>query len=510
MSARVDAWLGPIASPSLEPRFHPTYETIRSETAKLDSPTSSPPDWAAVAASGDLFLRDVGKDLVVATSLAVALGYREGARGLTAGIDLVTGLLRTPDAAPPRARARANALAFLSARVEALWDGRPPERERAALDSLSRSIASLDACATEMLGNDAPSFRGLSDRVARALAALPGAVAPAAPPPPAAEEPPAVFAPPPPLPSSEPLVPRAESLPTLVRKHAAALLETAAQMRATAPLDADALRVLLVSLYLPITAPPPTSRGARTSLPPPPKLAIETIERLSEAAPPEAVVREVLGALERNRLALDLHLQLARALERAGEPGADARRVHRHELTGLHARLPILASLEFSDGTPLAAPATREMLDGLLAPTKPPAAPEPTESPMAAARALAREGRLTEALSLAGRVRNGASSGRRRFDATLGLAAIAEEARAFPLAEELHAALLREVDDRKIDAWDPELAAAALVAHLRFVRAVPGKEALAKSLFGRLAVLDPAVALGFATPPHATAAKTVR
>lgn len=523
--ARLTIWLAPIATPATEPRFHPAYESVRIETAKLDSPSAGPPDWAAVLASGDLFLREVGKDLVVATSLAIALGHREGARGLSTGLELVTALLRAPGASPPRPRARANALAFLATRGESLWDARPPERERAVLEALSLSLAALGSCASETLGSDAPSFRGLSERAQRARESLP--VEPALPPPPpplvATPETNAVFAAPPPvlpppaptppappLPSSDALAPRPESIPTLLRKHAASILETAAQMRTGSPLDPDALRVLLVALYLPISAPPPTSRGARTALAPPPKLTLDAIERLSENGAPDAIGREVLGALERNRLALDLHVHLARALDRAGDAGAQARRVHRHELTGLHARLPTLATLEFSDGTPLAAPATRELLDALVRGPEVAPAEGSTLSPLQTARDLARDGRLTEALALATRARTEAPSGRARFEATLGLAAIAEEARALPLAEELHAALLRELDDRRVDAWDPELAAMALVAHLRFARGAAGKEALAKALFGRLAVVDPTAALAFATPAHATPAKTIR
>jgi type VI secretion system protein VasJ len=512
--ARLALWLAPVATPHAEPRFHPTYETVRSETAKLDSPAAGPPDWAAVLSAGDVFLREVGKDLVVATSLAIALGHREGTRGLATGLDLVGALARAKETAPARPRARANALAFLVARGESLLDGRPPERDRAALDALSRSIEAALASASDALGADAPSFRPLVDRVQRARASLPSEVAPApAPPPP---EPRAVFEPPPPPPtppplsSSETVATRPDSIPTQLRKSAAALLETALLMRAASPLDADALRVLLVALYLPMSASPPTTRGARTSLPPPPKLALDSIERSATDAAPDALVRDILSALERNRLALDLHLHLARALDRAGERGAAAKSVHAHELRGLVTRLPSLSSLEFSDGSPFATPPTREMFDELARGPAPALADAASPPLRETARELARDGRLPDALALASRARNEAPSGRARFEATLVLASIAEEARALPLAEELHASLLRELEERRIDAWDPDLAASALVAHLRFVRGAPGKEALAKALFGRLAVVDPTLALTFATTAHATPAKTVR
>jgi type VI secretion system protein VasJ len=507
---RLTAWLAPVAAPAAEPRFHPAFETVRAETAKLDSPAGGPPDWAAVLGAGDVFLRQVGKDLVVATSLAVALAHREGARGLTTGLTLLTALLGAADTAPSRPRARANALAFFVARSECAWDGRPPERDRALLEALAEPIAALGRCATESLGSDAPSLRGLSDRVQRAKESLPTPAATAAVTPTPEAEPKAVFAAPPPLPPSEPPAARAESIPTQLRKNAAALAEIAGLMRASSPLDADALRVLLVALYLPMTAPPPTSRGVRTALPPPSKLTLDTIERLAADGAPDAIAKEILAALERNRLALDLHVHLSRALDRAGDAATEAKRVHAHELRGLHERLPTLVTLEFSDGTPFAAPATREMFEALAKRTVAESVIAPSASPLETARELARDGRVAEALALASRARTEAPSARARFEATLALAGLAEQARALPLAEELHAALLRELDERQVEAWEPELAASALAAHLRLVRGTPGKESLAKTLFGRLAVVDPTAALAFAHPAHATPQRPVR
>src|SRR5262249_23183681 len=148
-----------------------------------------------------------------------------------------------------------------------------------------------------------------------------------------------VFVQPPPMPSptvattSEALPDRAEQVPAFVRRTATQLIAAAALGRSASPLDADAIRMMLVALYLPITAAPETTRERRTALPAPPKLALETLKRQQATASAETLVRDALGALERSRFTLDLHVVLGGALDRAGAVRAAS--AHRHEIVGL-------------------------------------------------------------------------------------------------------------------------------------------------------------------------------
>lgn len=500
---RLARWTAALASPCVDARQHAAFDAIRAETAKLESPTGGTTDWGEVLRLGDGFLAEVGRDLIVASALACALSHREGIAGVTLGARLLSKLVIDPATTPARTRARCNALLSFVARAELALDA-TKERTRPALETLQAALSEL-ADAARTLGDDAPSLRTLTDRARVALEALPppAQVTPSAPvfvaPPPAA---PAASAP-----ATDAALPdRAEQVPSFVRRIAGQLVPAAALMRAAAPLDADALRITLVALYLPIQAAPETTRDARTALTAPPKLVLESLAKQQASAAPEALVREALAALERNRFALDLHVHLARALERAGASAAAS--IHRHEVRGLIARLPELLDREFADGTRFASTDARTFF-AAWEPKADVTTGQPTESPIDELRALSRAGRAADALALGARLRRDAASARARFETTLAMALAAEDARALPLAAELHAALQADLDHHALDMWDPELATAALRAGLR-VAAASGGDSAARALFGKLARLDARAAFEISSSMGATAPKPVR
>lgn len=488
--ARFVRWTAPLATPSTEPRAHLAFDGIRNELAKLESPTAGSPDWSEIVRLGDVFLGEVGRDLVVGSALAAALSHREGLRGLTLGARLVAHLVSDASVTPPRPRARANAVATFLARAELAFD-ESKDRSRAALDALELAVTEL-AAATSTLGDDGPSTRGLMDRVRAALAALPA---------PVASSPAPIFAPPPPVvptasPSSESLPDRADQVPAFVRRVSAQLVPAASLLRGLSPIGAEAIRLTLVALYLPITSAPETTQGARTSLPSPPKLVLETLGKPHASA--ETLVQGTLAALERHRFALDLHAILARALDRAS-PAAAA--VHRHEVRGLCARLPELLDREFSDGTRFASADTRSLFASWEATTT--TSPQQEEDPLSALKTLAREGRVADALAMGTQLRQRATSGRARFEVTLAMALVAEDARSLPLATELHAELLADIDRHALDTWDPTLVVAAIRAAVR-VGSDP------RAAFARLARIDARAAFEISSSLHATPGKTVR
>jgi type VI secretion system protein VasJ len=495
--ARLSRWTTPLALSCADPRQHAGFDTIRDEIAKLESPTGGITDWAEVLRIGDAFLAETGRDLLVASAVASALAHREGISGVVLGTQLLASLLADATTTPTRPRARANALQAFVARAEIGIDT-SSERPRASLELLASALRNLAEVATRTLASEAPSLRPLEDRARSALAALP--VVTAAPTP--------VFAPPPPIVTapSESLPDRAEQVPAFVRRVSSQLIAAASLTRAGSPLDADALRLTLTALYLPICAAPETTRDARTALPAPPKLVLETLAKQQSSAAPESLVRDALAALERNRFALDLHVHLARSLERAGSPGARAREVHRHEVRGLLTRLPELLDREFADGTRFASAETRALFASAEDPPEPQASLA-SEDPLAALRALARQGRMADALALGTKVRHQAGSGRARFEATYAMAALAEEARALPLAIELHAELLADLDRHALDGWDPTLATDVLRAT---VRLAPSGSETARAAFARLARIDARAAFEISASIHATPAKPVR
>jgi type VI secretion system protein VasJ len=276
----------------------------------------------------------------------------------------------------------------------------------------------------------------------------------------------------------------------------------------TSPLDADALRVTLVALYLPILTAPETTRDARTALPAPPKLVLETLAKQT-AVPPENAVRDAIAALERSRFALDIHAHLSRALERAGTAATRAREVHRHELRGLLARLPELLAREFADGTPFATAESRALFTSWDA--KPESMPVPgTTDAAVEVRALEEAGRTAEALEAGVHARRRAVSGRDRFAVTVAMALAAERARALPLAGELLAELLADVDRHGLDVWEPTRAAEVHRVAARVAAALPSAPPALQTAFARLARTDAKAAFEISSSVHATPAKPGR
>ncbi len=503
--ARLARWTAPLAAPAPEPRQHPLFELVRSEIAKLESPTAGPTDWSAVLSAADRFSTEVGRDVLVAAALASALAHREGPLGAAIGVDLLSRLVADPTVAPHRPRARSNAITSFLARLDPIVDA-TKDGPRAALEALEAALRGLRA-ATDAWKEDAPAIGPTQDRVRRALAALP---APAA----LVPEPVrSVFVQPPPATTSAVttdaatgLPDRADQVPTFVRRASTQIVSAAGLVRATSMLDPDALRWTLVALYLPITSAPETTKDARTALSAPPKLVLEGLEKRAATAPPESIVKETIGALERSRFALDLHVHLARALDRAGAGAAAS--IHRHEVAGLLTRLPELLDREFSDGTSFASPAARTFFMSWSAKATTselaPSAVEPAATSVDAIDALAREGRTADALALGSQLRLGAADGRDRFVATLASVRVAEAARAVPVAVDLVAALLEEVDRHGLESWEPALAGQVLRAAIRLGN---GGDPASRALFARLSRIDARAAMELSASIHATPAK---
>ncbi len=501
---RLARWTAPLASPCAEPRAHPGFDAVRTEIAKLESPTGSSTDWTEVLRVGDAFLSEVGRDLIVASAVASALAHREGVDGIALGARLMTTLLADASATPARPRARSNALLAYAARAEmAIESAKDPARD--ALDSLDAALRDLANTSASALGADAPSLHGIRDRVRTAIGSLPAT---------AAADPAPVFALPPPMPSpglalAAEVPDRAEQVPAFVRRVATQLVASAALSRGSSALDPHALRLTLIALYLPITSAPETTRESRTALAAPPKLVIESLARQASSGTPDTLVRDAIGALERSRFALDVHVHLARGLEAGGATSAAA--VHRHEVRGLLARLPALLDREFSDGTPFASADTRAFFAGWdPQPTLAPSSRVDSTTAIDEMRALAHAGRAGDALALGSRLRHAAASGRERFETTLAMAIIADEAHALPLAAELCAALVGDTDRHELDAWDPTLSASAIRAAVRIASKTTGGDSTARALFARLARVDARGAFELSSHVHATGPKSGR
>jgi type VI secretion system protein VasJ len=181
IAARARALLEPI--PGGEPAgtnaaYDPRYDAVRTEIGKLDSVAGGTIDWAKVASGCQELLAGVTKDFLLASQQVVALLQLEQWTGLAVGLAVVEGMYASwwdagfPPAA--RARARANALDWLVARLEIDLAARTASAEHvAAVDAARASWAAITEQSKARLGDLAPATSGVAAALDRVRASLP-------------------------------------------------------------------------------------------------------------------------------------------------------------------------------------------------------------------------------------------------------------------------------------------------------------------------------------------------
>lgn len=169
-----EAWLASCFAPipgelptGRDARHEPEHERIRHEIEKATGLSGKGVDWPLVRQEGQQLLAHKTKDLLIASYVALACAKVDGLSGLTRGLLLLSGMLEAfPDGLyPQRARARGNALAWLSERVAEL--SLPEQCTRAEADELKRSYRALSGNMRERLGDDSPGLSELSRLVDR-------------------------------------------------------------------------------------------------------------------------------------------------------------------------------------------------------------------------------------------------------------------------------------------------------------------------------------------------------
>jgi type VI secretion system protein VasJ len=525
LRTRADAWLAPIDGPSpagASARFDPEYQALADEVGKLDAPTGGEIDWKRVVQGAGALLERKSKDLTVAAYLAHALHRTQGLSGLTTGLVLLSESIDRywepmfPDVKRPRGRA--NALQWFTEKTQhALDKARPgPLAEMEGLEAAARRLGKL---AREKLGELCPAFGPVIEPVERLRNAALPPPAPRPPPPPAAAETapgapaaapagggpvaPAATSPVPAAPVTAPLpvAPAAGADPTdFLRNVGTALAAVAGALRQADLSDARAYRLLRTALWLHVAAPPP-AQGGRTQIPPPPAALRAQLQALEGNQKWAALLQETEGASLQQRFWLDLHRLGAQALAALGPAHAAAREAVVSEVRSLLARLPQLATLSFSDGTPLADPRTRAWLDeevaaAVAAPRG--AAPEAAAEKVAEAKKLLAAGKPGDALALLRDEALRARGGRDRFRLRAETARLCSGAGLTAIAKALYEELDREIAAHRLDEWEPALAAECLKGLLASARALSkdprGTLPDLTEPYKRLCRIDPAAA----------------
>lgn len=522
MTTRLD-FLTPLVAPisadypsGHDARLEPDHEQLRGEIGKLSAlQGSGAPDWPRVEALGCRVLAQ-SKDLLVAIYVACAASVQRGVPGAAAGCALLVALLTNFGATlhPQRPRARLAALRWY---VE--WTARFLETVRAQsvadVQDLRARLSELREAAGGVFGEDMPSFAVLfqgCERVSLSVAATSSASttqrAPSASGTPVQRaaavstgDASVVRASAPSAPIVRPLhdeasaddardprqVPRpsasaespdaarytfsapprdGQALHSYLLRAGAVLAELGACRFEADRADSRSYRWLRAGLWLRWERPPACNRHGRTDIDGPSPARRAELHRLLQADQWDDLLTLSEQLLAKNPLWLDLNRASALSLEKLGERFVAARAHVVVESRALAARLPGLAQLSFSDGTPLA---TAQTLDWLT-PSAPQA--EPSSGPCSHTSLLARVGQGDRTsfaeLDLALRT---CPSRRASFQLRLELARTLERAGQLPQAAQVYLGLERDIEEYQLERWEPELAVMALQPLLKLLSA---------------------------------------
>jgi type VI secretion system protein VasJ len=554
-------------------RNEPAYEAVVREVEKLESLAGGEVDWKRVTEGAGELLRTRTKDLLLASYLAHALHVTGGADGLAAGMALLGELANRywealhPE--PKRVRGRAGAIQWYVERTAAAVAGSTQRLTAAEVETLEAAARRLSDVSRERLAGATPGFGPLLEALERArLSAPSGAPVPQD----AQSETPARGSPAQGSPSGSPAqggpsqetqgsssqktpavstltpgkdsasgAPVSDGAPAsdggpaqdggsrpgveldagevgslavgadateFLRGVGNALVQAGETLRRADARDPVAYRVLRAGLWIHLDVPPPAA-GGRTPVPPPPGALREKLGTLAAHQRWAELVEEAESALPRNRFALELHRLSFQALSGLGAPHGRARDAVAGEVRALLTRMPQLAGLSFSDGSPFADGPTRAWLEEEITPRASAARradPAPrgggAADPEAEARQRDARQRLAAGDAAALAVLQGEvlkeRDGRGRFLSRLELARACDAAGFSPLALAVYEDLEREASEHRLEEWEPGLVAECLSGLIAAAR-VCGEDRRADSprtpeYFRRLCRIDPAAA----------------
>lgn len=548
---RASQWLEPISdeAPAGAPsKHHPTYESVFSEVARLESPTGEAVRWDEVVRHAGELLRTTTKDLWLASYFAYGLYMTEGLPGAITGATLLAELTERywqglfPEAS--RLRSRGLALSWYVERMKhVLPTIQADSTTPAVVEALSTSVSKLAEVTRTRLAAQGPAMGPLLTSLERLRASMPteaappavaapapsapatptptpapdaavpatAAPTPVAPPAPVAASPAPAAPPPaapPPAPSATlhasqlPAVPggdltSADAATDFLRNIGSALTSASGVIRRANPADPLPYRLLRTGLWLHITQTPPTGANGRTSLPPLPANLRTKLETLSTHSRWVELLDESESALAQYRFALDLQRFSVHALSSLGDTHAAAREALLLELSSLLKRLPTMAELVASDGTPMADGATKEWLKREVL-AKPGTTPRAAIS-MPVPRGLETSASGAAAEGDAQALLASATTARALFVARLQLARMHAQAGQLTTARALYEVLDAECTAHSLDSWEPALAAACLEGFLTCTLATKESQDILVGdywiRYRRLVQLDPAAAL---------------
>jgi type VI secretion system protein VasJ len=519
--------------------YEPSFQSLQTEVEKANALSGATVDWRRVHDDCVRLLREETKDLRCASWLVIATAHLEGWSSAAKALDLYKALIETHwDAMYPavkRLRARVGLVEWLFDGLRQVLSGRdiaPGEIEsaRATLPALRQ----LEDALAAKLGDASPGAGALRNVLRDKVES---AVESAGPPPapPADATPAAVAAPapvaattitetspqPPPAGASAEGVPKAPAVPAeagaassieeVVRAAGPwrdGLLSLARAARSTDASSPLGYRLARLGAWLLVDAPPDVEKG-RTFIRAPRAGDVRELRELVDRREWLSACDAAEAALGEHIFWLDLQRFACAALDGLGPKFAVARKVVAAETAAFLERVPSVEALCFKDGTPFADAETLAWLatergshgsrGGSAGGASAGEVDDPTPALLANARTGCAQGQVVESLSQALLQAGALGSARLRFQARVALARLAAERGRKEVALAVLEPLLDEVDDT-LEAWEPELCAAAIGEALRAsaFRGAPAGDPTSERqnlLFRRLLRLDPVLAM---------------
>ena len=512
-----------------DPRYDEMRDAMRAETQKLSRAAGVDVDWESIRQNGQIFLTQRSKDLGVASYFAAAAYELGGIQGLTEGLCAINAFLENywdnGYPAKKRMRARINAITWLVDRVESLAEIVPTVDQQEQIDTLELAVKELTARVSERFVDEAPPVRPLSAHIERMRLSLTASQA-------AVQQPQPTQAPtesssqisqqatpsqsqgqPVPVQLEAPQAELAdpEQVREFLRAVGTSLHKASRELFKVSVANPLAYRLCRLGLYMPFDQAPPASNGNQTSVPPPPSDRIQQLNTLLNAQNWGTLLDEAESGLGPSRMWLDLHRFVAIALEGLGH--TEARAAVIAELGALVQRIPELLDRTFSDGQPFADDTTRQWLaaevsssaTGPAARGSSAASGGAMEQELRQAHQLATGGKLEDALAkLTSVIESESIVGRDRFRAKLAMAQACSAAGSHALADGIFAGLNREIEQFRVEQWEPSLAEACYHGRYKALKAMAGEDSKSKGeladVYRQLCRVAPATALKLGKP----------
>ena len=464
-------------------RYDPLFEQLQAEVEKLSTPSAaSAVDWGKIVNLASEILAQKSKDLLVASYLAVALIYTRKIEGLAIGLQFYRDLLEKfwDTLFPPKARmrGRVGAIEWWAEKTETALSQVPPApMARDQIVQLGENLGKIEQFLRQNI-EEPPAVSPIHEYINSLAALSEEPEQPKAPAQTPAEAVPEVMPPKPPE-AKGAEIPTAISSPQeaqeAINQGLQKIREATAYLRKEDLANPAVYRWTRIAIWSKVGTLPPATDG-RTPIPPPAPFIKDPLNDLRNKGNDEVLVKSVEASMAQNIFWMDLNRWVAEALARMGSQYEKAREAVGQETAFFIQRLAGIEELSFSDGTPFADPETKQWLKGIALGTSFIAAGSPSppgsasavqdedlmKSEVGEAQALIKKGKLLEAVERLQQKLRINFSQREKLLWRLALSQLLVSANQVKLALPHLEQILQDVDDYRLEEYDPMVALKSL------------------------------------------------